>query len=284
MKDFKSAVKQQWERLYEEKHITMVEVIYLETQKCYVKSEILEHDSISRDISSMEELDELTDNFIRHMPPQLPPNSIFRELERTLSNSSSVVSDIAWIGEVLTLHYGIPIKQKDLQPREFATYGNYAEDDTDNPKFEWRILLGHPKTKEIVGRSMNLYRKTVQNGAYGRIQAGFDDWRAAIVFARYTHKWTKKYSRKGSFRGAEKNAERYQRLGLTSLDAVEQVKPGDVFQVENVFGEFAAGYVAGDIQKFKELSHYAHKKDAKKYFNDLTQKDFQKFKEIFTFS
>ena len=77
-----------------------------------------------------------------------------------------------------------------------------------------------------------------------------------------------------------RNAPRYKRFKLTSLEAVKAFKPGELFQVENVFGDFAAEYVKGNLDKFKELSYFAHMKDAKETFRKQSKENYEKFKRI----
>ena len=176
----------------------------------------------------------------------------------------------------LLIQYGKRIEEHELQEEEFSGYGPFVYFEKE-ARYQRRILPDHPRHEEVLSKLIALKTRRKELTGKHKIWAdfscithegifpGFDDWRAALKFANYSHMWSKK-SNKEKINPeyiATINAERYKRFGLTSLEAVQQVKPGALFQVEHVFGEEAAGYVHGDLERFMELLQYAQKNSEK---------------------
>lgn len=187
-------------------------------------------------------------------------------------------------------HYGVPSETTDAisMQAEF----NYPESE----EATRRVLPNTYGKAELVNRITTMIQTLEHRGTYDghvaysdRIFSGFDDWKAAVVFASYSHRWVirrdlsdgktrlKLYS---SLFTVRKNHQRYLRFGLTSEKAVRAAKPGALFTVENVFGSFAPSYVASDIDKFKELLRYSQIKGAKDIFQNQAGGDYAKFKAI----
>ena len=189
----------------------------------------------------------------------------------------------------------------------FRTYGNSTKSNTsvpmtadfdtsifdypDDKKATIRELPDTYEKQQLVGRISTMLQTMARrgnnegffNGQY--IFPGFDDWKAAVVFAQYSHKWNTAashgtYSTFPTPRVAGFNHSRYMRFKFTSEEAVRSVKPGALFAVDNVFGSFAQSYVNGNIDRFKELLAYTQIKDAKALFQEKSCRDYGKFKEM----
>lgn len=279
MEDLRANVEREWKQLNDQRRTNNMEDIPESMIRAEIKKSILSFDSLARAVESPEHLERLTNLFYRNLPPM----GVFGGI-------GNFVSEIELGGICLLLDYGTPADPPLVRSDEFADHGDYAslaEIEEGIERVETRVLPDHPKAMEVVGRMMSLYRRRhdVRERYHAGIelpssfiQPGFDDWRAAVAFAQYTHVWSNKryvYSPDGM---ARINARRYQRFGLTSLDAVKVVEPGALFQVEKVFGEFAPSYVHGDLVKFKELSYYAQQKAAKTFFQSVTACDYDLFR------
>ncbi len=274
MTDLKTIVQKRWEEIDANRETNEVSKLSPEVIRTYLQTEIMRRESLSRWIGSSEELETLTDQFLRIMPQK-----------EVIGSVGVFAGHILHFGEQMILRYGIPIKKEVLRHGEFAQYGDYRPLGSDQPQEELRVLPDRASTKEIIGRSMNLYQRMQTDSALGEIMGGFDSWRAALVFAQYAHRWSRKTSENSGKPYpprlmAYKNAKRYQRFGLTSEESLKAVKPGALYHVENVFGEFGVCYIAGNLEKFKELSLYSQSKDAKRYFNDVSQGNYEKFRQV----
>jgi len=275
--DLKSTVEQRYQELDEQRHSNELKDVSQEMMLCAFQKAILEDDCFSRGVDSFEKLDHLANMFFWKFPKY---ETIFGGIESFVRE----VHSFCW--ELLN-RYGIhtenPIQE------ELVLHADYGDWIKGEEKYETRVFLDHPRKQEVIGRILNLYEKREKIGERSKlsergpsrfIMPVFDSWRAALVFAGYSHQWSYKHNKKKMLPVvvATKNALRYQRFGLKTYEAVRAVKPGEVFQVEWVFGHVAAEYVAGDMEKLKELSGYAHEKDAKANFE--REKDaLIKFKE-----
>ena len=218
-----------------------------------LKQNILNNNILSRGVETLEELDELAFLFKRKLPEK-----------KNASGHPYFVHFVDFGCWELASYYGLPAKEKELQEKEFSVYSSFT--DADAPyKPELRILPDHPRKTEVISKFILVYdrrNKLEQKNkvnSFGRsvsVLPGFDEWRAAVAFANYSHMWSNQtnHYKWESVYIASLNAKRYQRCKLTSLEAVKAVTPGALFQVENVFGDFAAHYISGDLERFRELS------------------------------
>jgi len=270
MDDLTTIVSRQLAELDTKRFTNMVKDIPLETQKAHLKHEILNWDYISRWINSMEELEGLADRIFKLLV-----------VNENTTIGGLVVSSypIFNVGESLVLDYGVPIEEKDLKQGEFAHFADFSDIDADKPQYELRNLSGNPSTNEILGRSMSLYKRKGKP-RYLQIPPGFVDWRTALEFAKDDNMWTLPRGRRvDNNLMAFKNSRRYQRFGLGYFEAVRAFRPGALYHVENVFGEFAAKYVNGSIERFRELLILSQINDAKRLFQEECQSDYERFKE-----
>jgi hypothetical protein len=260
MESLKSTVEEKYQELDSKRKSNSFEDLSKDMIRAAVQKAIFEREPLSRAADSRESLEKLTDKLVWNMPS----THIFGEID------TYVIRFEMGFWKLLK-NYGISAKEQELKPDELYFYANFGK--IDKPKHELRVLPDHPKLVEVTGRLIYLDQKRRKIGEKCGIRPytstfivpGFDNWRAAIVFANYSHMWFKSDP---SFMARFRNAPRYIRFGLTSFEAVKKIKPGELFQVENVFGDFAAEDVKGDLGKFKNLSYYAHKKDAKKHFKE----------------
>jgi hypothetical protein len=105
---------------------------------------------------------------------------------------------------------------------------------------------------------------------YGFISPGLDDWRTAIefgknsfsqLFGHFYSTGSDKRADEGVFPKARiaKQAEVYKRFGLTNIAAVKEIRPEDLYFIEQVFGDSINNYVNGDITRFRKLHEVASK-------------------------
>ena len=263
MEDLKSIVDQRYEELNSQRKTNRFEDLSEDMIRAAVQKAIFDRAPLSRAADSREALEKLTDKLIWNMPTK---HASFGRI------SNYVIGFDICFWKLLEV-YGIPAEEKELKPDELYFYTDFGE--IDHPKYELRVLPDHPKTVEVTGRLIYLdYKRRQVAEKYGDsytpsfITPGFDNWRAAIVFANYSHIW---FNSSPEFMARRRNAPRYRRFKFTSFEAVKAVKPGELFQVENVFGNFAAEYVQGDMERFKELSYFAHLKDGKKHVEEANR-------------
>lgn len=276
MSELNTLVEQGWEALNRSRDMMTFDGVPAELVNLTVQSEILSSFMLSRGAGNQQDLQKLAAIF----------SGSFDFSKSRKTRPYGIKTDIAFFirsvrgwGAYLLLAYGVQAPEEALQPREFADTIDISPDG-DGGKYELRWLPDHPNTKMVIKKLIEV-DQIRRKHAYARddfytglspwIPPDFSDWRAAVEFTKYSHRWVNLKEDwkipESSYHVCLKNRERYKRFGLTSFDKVRQVSPGALFQVENVFGDFAAQYVAGDLEKFRELLKYAGIRGARSFFS-----------------